>query len=728
MKKLITLKLTLCLAITFQSSVAQDTPDEEDIFVLSPFVVESDGSDGYLEERTATGSVIAMDRVDIPMDTTIIGENLIEEMALYNADDLGQVVAGVKNTESVNTSGGGGNTVYTLRGFRSVPFRNGFKPGGRLYDMTSVARVEVVKGPNSLLYGQTDPGGIINYIPKRPLFENRTTLTASFGSYDSKRLMADTSGPIGNSKKLAFRVPASFSENGNDLDFYNNKRTVIAPSLLYRISDKTEIFIETEYLKQEVNLADNAPWWIRDANGNLVTDYHRRGLGRSFNERGPNTNSTNEQFNVTGTITSQIGEYLHLRAMYTYNERESEIQNVVPGNNANRRILLGQGYPAFMSFPYNRVNGYKLDALYDRTFAGIRTNTLLGFEYNHNKFGVSRYDSTSRLAALPNPLNGETLNESDWTWTLGNPFDNPENFRIRNGHPTWNEAKWINIRLTETVYALDDKLIMLGGLAYGEVKRILKDVQTDPSQNDLTHMLGVTYKFTPAVAGFFNTTKSFAPVYRTDLNDRPLDPTTGKGFETGLKITLMDNKVYGTVTYFNITNEGLPRQVPESESPTGESYWINSGEEEAKGFEAEIFWKINNQLDFYLSYLDLDAKLVSSVSNIGTPGQAIPRVPQKAGQFTIKYKMPKDSSLKGLRFGVTGSFADSASLQGNYNNPTLRSDDYFIWNCFVRYKLPTELNTELFLNLKNITDEEYIRPNGLYGDLRMAIGGIQIKF
>lgn len=701
---------------------------DEGIYELSPFVVETTAGDSYLQQQASTGTIFAMDRLEVPMDTSIISEALIQDLALFNADNLGQAVAGVSSNESVNSAGGGGNTVYTLRGFRSVPRRNGFAPGGRLYDMTSVDRIEVIKGPNSLLYGQSDPGGIINYLPKRPLFEMRNTYSLTVGSHDSLQIKGDTTGPIGSSQKLAFRLPFSFIKNGSDIDFYQQERLVLAPSLLYRIGKRTELFIEAEYLDDEVNLPDLAVWWKRDADGNLVTDYDRAGLGRSFNELGPHTYSINEQFNMTATFTTQIGEHLHLRGIYSYNERQTDIRNVVLDNNERRQVTRGGDYAAFMAFPLNRVNGFKLDALYDRTFGGIETKTLLGFEQNVNKFATSRFNTISRLPALPNPLNGGTLTEDSWSWPFGDPESNPENFRIVNGHPTWNDSNWINIRLTETIRAFDGRLIVLGGLAYGEVRRTFKSVQTEPSENDITHMLGATVKLTPNIALFGNSTQSFAPVFRTGLDDKPLDTTSGQGYETGLKFDFPESGVFATLTYFSLTNQGLPRSVPADQSPTGEAYWVNSGEEEATGFELEFNWKFNEQIELLIAYVSFDAKLVSTANNIGVPGQDIPRVPESSGQITLNYKFAKDGALKGLRMGISGFFADSAPIKPNYTDPTLRSDEYFIWNSFVRYKLPIKGDSQIFFNVSNIFDEGYIQPNGLYGALQRFSGGVQIKF
>ncbi|MEM9160063.1 MAG: TonB-dependent receptor, partial [Verrucomicrobiota bacterium] len=720
----------------FSACIASAQDENEDVFELSPFIVESSGADDYQITRSNSGSIVAMDIKDLPLDLTSIGSNMIEDMGLYNADNLGEIAAGVNSSEAVNTSGGGGNTIYTQRGFRSVPRRGGFASGGRLFDMTSVERIDIIKGPNSVLYGQTDPGGIINYVPKRPQFDRRTHLTASYGSYDSYRLSADVMGAAGGSDRLAFRLPFSFSNEESDQDYYEKERRVVAPSILYRIGESTELFVETEFLRQEVNLADTVAWETQDEDGNWVTDYDKGGLGRTFNERGPNTYSINEQKNIGVELTTKIGEDLHLRAAYSYNERDSEIRNVSPGNTRTRRILrtnpAQRSYPAFMSFPFNRIKGFKADALYEKEFNGIRSRTLLGYERNYNLFGVTRYNTTgsNSLAALPNPLNGETITEEDYAWTAGNPLDDITGWAIRNGHPTENYAVWHNIRLMETLYMMEDRLVFMGGVADSDVRRVVNGVQTSPEEEDTTYLVGATFKATDGIVLFANHSTSFAPVYRTGLDDVPLDPSSGVGTEVGIKFDLFENRLFSTLTFFDLTNEGLPRQISADDSPTGESYWVNAGEEEARGVELSLNWRVNDQLSLNASALSFDGELVtaSAGSAAGEVGQDLPRSPENAGQITAVYKFNKDGALKGLRFGLTASYKDAAPIRSNYTSPTVVSDEYTVFNGFIRYKLQNDSKTELFLNFRNLLDEEYVTANGLYGSVRKVNSGVSLRF
>jgi len=195
-----------------------------------------------------------------------------------------------------------------------------------------------------------------------------------------------------------------------------------------------------------------------------------------------------------------------------------------------------------------------------------------------------------------------------------------------------------------------------------------------------------------------------------------------------VKFNLDDDNLFATFTYFDLTNEGLPRQVPASASPTGEGFWINSGEEQATGFELEFQWNVNPRFEIYATFTHFDGELVTPANNIGTAGADIPRSPETAGQLTLKYRFANNSPLKGLRLSLTGSYKDSAPIRANYSAPTIASDEHFILNGFIRYKLSTDLDTDLFLNFKNLLDEEYILPNNNYGERTLVNVGMQIKF
>jgi iron complex outermembrane receptor protein len=725
--------------------LAQGDNANEEVFELSPFVVDTT-ADGYRVEQASTGTLVAMGLKEVPMDVTVLDESLLEDAGLYNADDLGKLVASVSQNETANTNGGGGNTVYNVRGFRSVPRRNGFAPGGRLYDMTGVQRVEIIKGPNSVLYGQTDPGGIINFVPKRPLFKQRANTSLVVGTNKHLRFKGDVTGPIGKSKRFAYRVPASYREYQREFDFFKWERFVVAPSFLARFGRTTEIVIEGEYIRQNVNLADMGPWQ-QNVDGLRIWDLDRQGLGRDFNRRGPFTESQNTQRNLTAELTTKLTDDITIRAMWTWNERDTKVDDILV-DNINPRFLREPPLMnrAFVSRPENYIEGYKVDLLWEKNFWGIESKTVLGYERNRNRFEVIRYNSglsgNSRfiIGPIPNPLNGDEVVASAWEPTipwgiflLNEPMDevSAEHQLFRNRA---NQSLWHNLRLTETMHLMDDRLIVLGGVARGDVERQTLYMENDPNpgipedRDDTVYTLGGTYRLTPQVGLFANTSTSFIPVYRTGLDGTPLEPQTGVGFEFGTKLNLFDDALFATITYFDITNEGAPNQLPaEPENGIDEAYWVNAGEQQAKGIEIELNWNVTSQLEIFASFVAFNGEITRDLQFPDRVGLPLTKSPETSAQLTVNYRFAKDGPLGGLRVGGV-IIHKGKSYQNATGQIGLVNEAYTIGNVFGRYRLSWGKETDIFFNVKNITDEEYLNTGGGYGFPRQIDFGTSMRF
>lgn len=318
------------------------------------------------------------------------------------------------------------------------------------------------------------------------------------------------------------------------------------------------------------------------------------------------------------------------------------------------------------------------------------------------------------MAALPNPLTGGVITGQSYAWTLGNPFDNPNDWTIAAGNPTYNQTVWHNLRLVETLYMFDDRLVVMAGGARSDVRRAINGAQSNPTEKANTHFVGASFKLNDKIVLFANNSTSFAPVFRTGLNDEPLDPTSGVGTEVGVKFDLLSNRLFATLTYFDLNNEGLPLQVSAGQSPTGQSYFVNSGKERARGVEFSLDWQVNSMLSLNAGVMSFDGELLSA--SVGVPasavGQDLPRSPEKSGQISVTFTAPKKGPMKGLRAGLTASYKASTPIRANYTDPTVVSDDYTILSGFVRYRLPVKRDLQVFMNIKNIAEEEYVTANG----------------
>ena len=198
LRRYLGLLLTLNLLVLPLQTQAQDdteSEEEEEIIALSPFEVSEDAVRGYATTSSLTASRIAVPITDIAGSVITINEKLIEDTLAVNIGDTFNLVSGITTNENSELQERKG---FSIRGYESVgsqrdgiPEVGASNSGG--FDYSMFERVEIIKGPAGVQFGQHNSGGVVNVISKRPLPEDRTKIQATFGSYNTWRVAVDHS-------------------------------------------------------------------------------------------------------------------------------------------------------------------------------------------------------------------------------------------------------------------------------------------------------------------------------------------------------------------------------------------------------------------------------------------------------------------------------------------------------------------------------------------------------
>ena len=228
----------LAPGIALAQTAATDQTAQAGVTVLPSFEVSTTKDVGYRASNSVSATRVDTPISDLPFAISAFTQQFIQDTAPTDLYDIVRYAAGV--TSGAKEFNAGADS-FTIRGFQQSPERNGFNEGqGNIYvDPVMIERVEVVKGPSALLYGQVAPGGTVNYITKTPQEEVFANIGTGVGSYNFFRETLDVNAPI-VSKTLLFRVNAAY-ENGlqyEHLDSSTNKATtrVIAPSLTWNVA------------------------------------------------------------------------------------------------------------------------------------------------------------------------------------------------------------------------------------------------------------------------------------------------------------------------------------------------------------------------------------------------------------------------------------------------------------------------------------------------------------
>ncbi len=379
---------------------AQDTDSDidDEIYELSPFEVSTEGDRGYYASNTISGSRINIALQDVPMPIEVITSEFMEdtgatdlrESLRYSAgivlDSQNDAGAGLDDVPGGVHNGSGAtaaitNTTIKMRGFvTESALRKGYRRQ-HSSDSINIDRVEVVRGPAALLYGIGNFGGVVNYLPKRPMETAQTVVTAEIGSNSSYRATVDHTAPI--SDKLGYRVTASFDDAEHWTDVQNSQGWFVSPVLEYRPTDKTKITLDIEVGSDETygtgfqqmrargdlsgsNSAINEQDRLQKA-GFVIFD----GIdGRTFRLSGPDTYVKADAVNFNIEATHEIFDGLNVLAGYNYSKVDFWTRDIV--NNAYQSGVGPEGLRGTINVqPFEAANG-------DPVFDGEIFNTSAG--------------------------------------------------------------------------------------------------------------------------------------------------------------------------------------------------------------------------------------------------------------------------------------------------------------------------------------------------------------
>ena len=250
----------LVLSVTPEETTAETEPDEamqrglgglpherlhqEEIEIIAT----GEGEDDYYVPDASTATRTDTPIRDIPASIQVVPREVIEDQGATNVREILRNVSGV----TFSTSSGVRVERFVIRGFEANNFRNGFRDdffsSRTQAELANIERVEVLKGPASVLFGRAEPSGIINFVTEKPLLDPYYELSFTAGDFNFYRPTLDFSGPLTADESLAYRLNVAYENAGSFRDGVQTERFFIAPTLTWQISSDTELTLEFSYL------------------------------------------------------------------------------------------------------------------------------------------------------------------------------------------------------------------------------------------------------------------------------------------------------------------------------------------------------------------------------------------------------------------------------------------------------------------------------------------------
>ncbi|MDU9411713.1 TonB-dependent receptor [Pseudomonas sp. zfem005] len=619
--------------------------------------------------------------LEIPQAVAVVPQQALLDQQPQNLDDA---LANVSGITQANTLGSTQDAVMK-RGFGDNRdgsiLRDGMRTiQGRNFTATA-ERVEVLKGPSSMLYGILDPGGVINVVSKKPLLEDYRAITGRASTYgDGKNGSGgtlDVTGPLGDSG-LAYRVIADYDDADYWRNFGHNRDKTFAPSFAWYGEDTT-VNLSFEHREYSVPF-DRGTVFI---NGKPLAV--------------PATRRLDEPYNVTEgrsdlmilDLEHQLNQAWKAHFAYSYNrDTYDDYQARVQSQNANgtlRRRLDGtRGAVSTEHFATFDLDG-KVQ------LAGMQHDLLMGVDHEYRKF--YREDLIRQNTSVSfNPYNPVYGQVPVPTTVVASDSDQTD--RVVSQSAFFQDSVHLN-----------DQWIFIAGARYQLYDQLAGRGRPFTKNTDIDGQLwvprvGLVYKMTDELSLYGGYTESFkpnstiAPLSGTG-SVNAMAPEEGKSWEIGAKLD-MPGRITGTLALFDIVKENVA--VTELD---GSNRAV--GEVRSRGIELDVTGQVTDNLSLIGTFAWLDAELTKDPLY---KGNELQNVAKRSGSLSAVYDFGQVFEGDRLRAGFGGRYIGSreGDVANSFNLP-----HYAVADAFAAYETPlgNDKRLKLQLNLKNIFDKTY---------------------
>jgi iron complex outermembrane receptor protein len=660
---------------------------------------------GQLEELVVTapkyvssGSLSAMKAdtplVEIPQSVTVISRDQID---LLNWSSVQQ---SVRYTAGITGENFGPDERYdwlTLRGFTPVQFVDGLlapigaTPPNTGIDLYGFEAVDILKGPSSVLYGLTPPGGIVNVRSRRPSEELGGEIELEYGNRDYRTAAGDVTGAI--TDWINGRLTGLYRDHDQQIDHADFERTYIAPALSFELGSNTQLTLLYYYQKDKVNGETNGflPAYgvaLPNPLGEVPTS---RNLGE------PDYNKyEREQWGAGYDFSHSFSENLTLSQNLKFFSQESQMLVVYGAGLVDNDF---NGVPDDyrtvnrFNFPFDEdVDAFAVDTRLEGRFdTGPLAHTLLaGVDYrnydNQQSFGFA----VAPPIDLFNPV-------------YGAPITTPPMFPFVD-----QEQKQTGYYLQDQI-KLDRLIVTLSG-RQDEVDA--DNFGTDTDDSEFTYRAGLNYVFENGFAPYVQYATSFQPTYGADFFGNPFEPTTGEQLEGGIKwdgrSLAEGNRLFATLAAYKIKQDKVLAPDPD---PTHPFFQVQTGEVDADGVELEVVGRFQERLSFNASYTytNTDPELVM--------------VAEQKISGLVDYTF-QDGVLAGFGAGVGVRY-----LSDRHYSP-FDNESLTLWDAILHYDTRA---WRLSVNASNLGDKTYVAQcrstaDCFYGARRQITGSVTYKF
>ncbi|WP_348649373.1 TonB-dependent siderophore receptor [Methylobacterium aquaticum] len=631
---------------------------------------------GYRATRSATATKTDTALRDLPQTVNVVPREVIVDRAETRLADALFNVSNVQPGGSIQ----GRSDTFIIRGFRTQTYAidgvfmnqaNTFYPVQR--DLADVERIEVLKGPASVLYGRGDPGGVINIVTRQPSLVPTADASIQGGSFGFRRVQGSASGPVPGVDGLAARLSfgTQVDPTFRDLAGRDNSRFFIAPAFSWNPSPDTRVSFIGEFTRQD-SVYDEG---LVARNGRVPLDNFARYYGEPFSRYNANANF--------GTLKIEHDFNEHLMLRQVLNAQSGSFDTLAArANSVSANGLTVTRRTTATTSTYATVDSQtELVAKFD--WLGLRHTALVGVEYvNGYRRAITTQGPLASVSFL-NPVPGLAL---------------PGALSLQSDLKQKTELTGL---YAQDQIDLGYGLQLLLGVRYDTGSQFYfsrtPTSRTVPPEQELSGVsprVGLIYRVAEPLALYASYSTSFKPQTANVFGAVNPPPETGEQVEVGTRFDLSPDLSL-TASVFDITRNNVA-----ANDPVNTGFSIITGQQRSKGVEADLSgtilpgWKIIGGVGY------TDARVTRDTSvPVGNRLDGAPRV---SGSVWTTYQV-QEGPWRGL--GIGAGVTHVGSRFGDITN-TYKVGAYTRVDATVFYDLNE--HARFALNLKNLTDARYI--------------------
>lgn len=693
------LRPSLCLLALISCPVlAQSVVDLPDEVIIGSEMESPTGPvEGYTATRSATATKTDTAIAETPRSISVITAQRVRDQGVQTVQDALRYVSGVRGEAygldtRVDSS--------LIRGSDAPLFLDGLQQSFGYYTNSrpepfTLERIEVLKGPASMLYGQSPVGGLVNMVSKRPQAQQHTELQVQYGTWNRKQLAIDSTGPLTRDGNWLYRVVAVARESDTQVDHVSDDRLLLMPSVTWQPTDDFQWTLLANIQQDDGGITSQ----FLPHNGTLLSAPNGRFDTDLFvGEPGFDEFDT-EQLALTSLWSWRLDETWTLRQNLRYQQSEVSYQQIYGWPAALRPDARTLDRIFYVSKP--EVDVWTADqsaqALFDT--GTLQHTLLLGVDYQHAVTNRDQGLGPATPLDVYNPVYGS------FDPSVVSLSADPEQTVAQRG-----------------VYLQDQIRYQRWLLTLG-LRKDWADNRTDGGarQNDdaTTTHVGLVYQLDNGLAPYISYSESFLPIIGLNgFTGRPYTPMEGEQWELGIKYQPPGSRSLYTAALYDL--QELNRQMPDPDNPVNT---IQTGETRARGLELEALTTVTPNWDLIANYSYTDTEVVEGAP--AEEGNRLPSVPEHMASLWSQHRfslfgVPGFSAGAGVRYvGASWDGADE-----------LKTPSTTLFDAMLGY---THNNWTLALNANNLEDERYYttclaRGDCFIGSRRTVVGTLGYNF